>query len=83
MTDLFNNYGYVEPDKPIRFCRTCAHRQPWECGGRTIQYCGVRKSNRTSNGLLRIKVTTSACLAYKEGKNYWELIKEKKKSNAI
>ena len=75
--DLFNGEGYVEPKKPTKFCRTCAHRQPWESGQRTIQYCGVRKSNRTYNGLLKIKVTNPACMAYKEGKNYWEQIKEK------
>lgn len=74
MNDLFNNEGYIEPIKPIKFCRTCAHRQTWECGSRTIQYCGIRKSNRTFNGLLKIKVTNPACIAYKE----WEEIKEKK-----
>ena len=59
-------------------CRTCKNRQRWECGQMTIQYCGVRKSNRTYNGLLKIKVTNPACEAYKEGKNYWEEIKERK-----
>lgn len=75
MTDLFNNEGYIEPNKPTKFCRTCAHRQPWECGQRTNQYCGIRKSNRTNNGLLKIKVTNPACEVYKEGKNYWQEIK--------
>ena len=65
MVDLFEGYGYVEPIKPTKFCRTCAHRQPWECGQRTIQYCGIRKSNRTINGLLKIKVTNPACELYK------------------
>ena len=74
--DLFGNEGYVDPPKPKRFCRTCKHRQPWECGARVIQYCGVRKSNRTYNGLLKIKVTNSACMAYEEGLNYWEKIKK-------
>ena len=80
MIDLFNNEGYVEPKKPKTFCRTCKHRQPWQCGQRVIQYCGIRKSNRTYNGLLKIKVTNPSCAAYKEGKNYWEEIKEKKES---
>jgi hypothetical protein len=46
-------------------CRHCAHRQRWGCGGSIIQYCGVRKSNRTRNGLLKIKVTDKACEAFK------------------
>ena len=46
-------------------CRTCAHRQRWECGGRVIQYCRVRRNGRTFNGLLKIKVTTQACNLYK------------------
>lgn len=47
-------------------CRTCSNRQRWECGGRVIQYCGVRKSKRTFNRLLKIKVTNQACELYKE-----------------
>lgn len=47
-------------------CRTCAHRQRWQCGGRVIQYCRVRKSNRTFNGLQKIKVTNPSCYMYKE-----------------
>lgn len=47
-------------------CRTCANRQRWQCGGKVIQYCGVRKSNRTFNRLLKIKGTNPACELYKE-----------------
>jgi len=43
------------------FCRTCKHRERWECGGKIIQYCGVRKSNRTHNGKLKIKCKDKAC----------------------
>jgi len=46
-------------------CRHCEHRQRHQCGGSIIQYCGVRKSNRTENGLLKIKVTDDACIAFK------------------
>jgi len=46
-------------------CNTCEHRQRWKCGGSIIQYCSVRKSNRTENGLLKIKCKTKACLQYK------------------
>lgn len=66
MADLFNYYGYVQPTKPDKTCRTCANRQRWHCGGSIIQYCGVRKSNRTFNKLLKIKVTNPACELYRE-----------------
>lgn len=55
--------------KPSKFCRTCAHRQRWECNSKVIQYCGKRKSNRTFNGLLKIKVTNNACELYEEEVN--------------
>ena len=48
-------------------CRTCSHRQRWCLGPvRVGQYCGVRSSKRTQNGLLKIKVTNRACGFYKE-----------------
>lgn len=50
--------------------KTCIHRQRWECGGRVIQYCRIRNSNRTFNGLLKIKVTNPACVYYRDLK--WE-----------
>ena len=68
MKDLFDDYGFVQPTKPEKTCRTCAKRQRWQCGGSIIQYCGVRKSNRTQNGLLKIKVTNPACELYDEEK---------------
>ena len=50
-------------------CRTCMHRERWCLGPvRVGQYCGVRSSGRTSNGLLKIKVTNPACGFYKEEK---------------
>ena len=45
-------------------CNTCIHRQRWESGTKTIQYCGILKSNRTNNGQKRIKCKTKACLSY-------------------
>lgn len=46
-------------------CRTCAHRQRWYIGPKRVgQYCDARFSKRTSNGLLKIKVTNSACSKY-------------------
>lgn len=47
-------------------CRHCEHRQRHQCGCSIIQYCGVRKSNRTENGLLKIKCTNKACLSFKK-----------------
>lgn len=49
-----------------RTCKTCEHRQRWQCGGTIIQYCGARKSNRTENGLLKIKAKDAACPLYVE-----------------
>lgn len=47
-------------------CRSCIHRERWQCGGSIIQYCGMRKSNKTQNGLLKIKVSDPACPIYKK-----------------
>lgn len=47
-------------------CRTCKFRAPLQCGGTVIQYCAVRKSNRTWNGKLKIKCKTPACVLYKK-----------------
>ena len=45
-------------------CRQCKHRQRWQCGGSIIQYCGVRRSNRTYNKMLKIKATNKACYSF-------------------
>ena len=48
-------------------CRTCKHRQRWYVGPvRVGQYCAIRFSKRTHNGLLKIKVTKPACVYYEE-----------------
>lgn len=49
-------------------CRSCKHRQRWECGGSVIQYCAKIKSNRTFNRLKKIKCTNEACELYEEEK---------------
>lgn len=46
-------------------CLTCVHRQRWECESKIFQYCGIRRSIRTSNGLKKIKCKDKACLLYK------------------
>ena len=46
-------------------CKTCANRERWECGGSIFQYCSKLKSNRTQNGLKKIKCKNPACEFYK------------------
>ncbi len=46
-------------------CKDCEHRQRWECNSKVFQYCGVRKTNRTDNGLLKIKCKDAACPLFK------------------
>lgn len=47
-------------------CGTCEHRERHQCNSKVFQYCGIRKSGRTENGLLKIKCKTKACQLYKE-----------------
>lgn len=54
----------IPPEKPKHTCLTCAHRQRWQCGGSIIQYCRIRKSNRTFNGLMKVQGKYPACPAY-------------------
>lgn len=49
-------------------CRNCEHIQAWQCNSKVFQYCGIRKSNRTSNGLLKIKCKNPACNLFKQKK---------------
>lgn len=65
METLFN----IEPmDKkpPENTCRDCENRQRWQCNSKVFSYCAVRKSNRTNNGLLKIKAKDKACSLYKK-----------------
>jgi len=58
----------IEEKTPIvtNTCNGCEHRQRWECNSKVFQYCGVRKSNRTNNGLLKIKCKDAACPLFQE-----------------
>ena len=58
----------ADADFPMRTCKTCKHRQRWECNSKVFQYCAVRKSKRTANGLLKIKCKQPACGMYQEEK---------------
>ena len=44
-----------------QICRYCAHRERWECGSKIISYCNKIKSNRTFNGLRKIKCKDAGC----------------------
>jgi hypothetical protein len=57
--DIINPYSH-------KTCRTCKHRERWECNSKVFQYCGVRGSNRTQNKKLKIKCKDVACYLYKE-----------------
>lgn len=52
----------------VNTCLNCEHRQRYECNSKVFQYCGVRKSNRTNNGLLKIKCKDAACAAFEPQK---------------
>jgi hypothetical protein len=56
----------VEKQESNLTCNTCENRQRWQCNSKVFQYCGVRKSNRTNNGLLKIKCKDKACSLYKK-----------------
>ena len=58
--------GPIKKQKPLHTCKTCVHIQKWACGGSYFFYCGIRKSNRTGNGLLKVKCKREACGLYKE-----------------
>lgn len=62
MDSLFD----IEPveNKPTSFCRTCIHAEGWQCGSKVIYYCKNRRSNRTENGLLKIKLKNPSCAGY-------------------
>lgn len=67
MKTLFNLSDF-DKELPKTTCRTCEHRQRWDFNGKVFQYCGIRKSNRTSNGLLKIRCKDLSCDFYKEDK---------------
>jgi len=56
--------------KPTSTCNDCEHRERHQCNSKVFQYCGIRKSNRTDNGLLKIKCKDSACALFKEKETF-------------
>ena len=65
METLFKDFKSI-PVITTNTCRTCRHRERWECGNSVIQYCGVLSSNRTVNKKLKIKCNKPACDFYKD-----------------
>jgi len=66
---LFNIPPKHKP-KSNNTCLTCEYRERWQCNSKVFQYCSIRKSKRTQNGLLKIKCKTEACRAYKRDDKY-------------
>lgn len=62
---LFNVEPTVKPNEGAT-CRSCRHRERWECESKVIQYCGKLRSGRTWNGKKKIKVTNAACGYYEK-----------------
>ena len=55
-------FGLGEDDPEEKeTCKDCVHRERWATNTRVIQYCRAIKSNRTVNGLLKIKCKNKAC----------------------
>ena len=65
MGDMFTD-SILAKNEDGETCKTCIHREPWECGSKTIQYCGKLTSNRTQNGKKKILCKTEACYHYKK-----------------
>ena len=65
---LFEIPSKLQDKFPGKSCLHCENRQRHQKGGSIIQYCGVRKSNRTENKLLKIKAKNPACEQFKPNK---------------
>jgi hypothetical protein len=44
--------------------KQCNNLERWKFNHTTIFYCGVRKSNRTENGKLKIKANKTSCFQF-------------------
>ena len=62
---LFDDTPFKHPNAD-KTCRSCKFRERHQMGLSTIQYCGIRPSNRTENGLLKIRAKDRACPKYEE-----------------
>lgn len=60
------NGAQYEFKNDSQICRNCKFAQPWECGSKVIYYCSQLRSNRTDNGLKKIKLKDAACTLFKK-----------------
>ena len=60
------NEAQYEFKNQSEICRDCKACQAWECGSKVIHYCSQLRSNRTSNGLKKIKLKDTACMLFKK-----------------
>jgi len=54
-------FDIPEKDQPKTKCKQCEFSERHPCNSKIIWYCGIRKSNRTSNGQLKIKANNISC----------------------
>ena len=55
---------FFEMPKNKGTCKDCIYRQPTQSSSKVIQYCSSTYSNRTNNGLKKIKIYMS-CSKFK------------------
>jgi hypothetical protein len=61
MPELFNRLPLSAKPQRTEKCGQCAHIQKWERDSKFFFYCETQKSNRTANGLLKVKRKNPAC----------------------
>jgi len=58
-------FDIPEKNQPTTKCKQCEHSERHQCNSNIIWYCGLRKSRRTANGLLKIKANQISCDYFK------------------
>ena len=64
MVDLLFDVDKIPSSKTCKTCKNKIFIQYYS--GKKFWYCSVRKSGRTENGLLKIRLKNSACSFHKE-----------------
>ena len=54
----------IEKEAPTTKCRHCVFSERHQCNSKVFWYCGIRKSNRTDNGKLKIKAGDVSCILF-------------------
>jgi len=60
MSNSLFDESQLKPQSSTR-CKDCKHIQKWQCGGSFFFYCGIKKDNKTANGLKKVKCKTPSC----------------------